>query len=102
MKVATNKYGIEYIITATNEDNERQVDRMVGKAMCAYANYKGAKNEHKNLVKQYGAISVEVTEAQYMSEYEATVHCIALFVDQPTSFICNYVIARCFEEFGIC
>lgn len=101
MKVAKNKYGIEYIITAYNEDNEREIEQMVSKAMCAYANYRGAVNEHKNLVDEYGVLSVEVTEAQYNSEYEATVRCIGFFVEQPTSIICNYVIARCYEEFGI-
>lgn len=101
MKAAKNEHGIDHIITVTNEDNERQVEQMVGKAMCAYANWKGAVNEHKSLVEEYGVLSVEVTEAQYGSEYEATVRCIAMFVDQPTSYICQYVIARAWEEFGI-
>lgn len=101
MKSVKNNHGIEYIITVTNNDNERQVEQMVGKAMCAYANYKQATDEHVELVEQYGAISVEVTEASFNSEYEATIRCIALFVDQPTSIICQYVSARCSEEFGI-
>lgn len=100
MKVATNKYGIEHIITATNEDNERQVEMMVGKAMCAWANYLQAVEMTKDTKNDPTLVQVGLTA--HMSEYEATVRCIALFVDQPTSFICNYVIARCFEEFGIC
>ena len=102
MKTTTNKNGIEYILTTYNECDERPVEMMVGKATCAYANYKGAVNEHKSLVEEFGVISVEVTEAQYLSEYEATVRCIAMFVEQPTSYICQYVISRCFEEFGVC
>ena len=74
---------------------------MASKAMCAYSNYKGAVNEHKSLVKEYGVLSVEVTEAQYKSEYEATVRCIAMFVKEPVPTICTYVTDRCKDEFGI-
>lgn len=96
MKKAT-KNGIDNIITVTNEDNERQVEQMVGKAMCAYANWQEVDNI------PYLANGYDKAEAKgrFESEYEATIRCIAMFVDQPTSYICQYVIARCFEEFGI-
>ena len=91
MKAITDKYGVERVITATNEANERQVEQMVGKAMCAYANWQMTEKRKR----ERGAVIA------CQSEYEATVRCIAMFVDQPTSYICSYVIARCSEEFGI-
>lgn len=100
MKKAT-KNGIDHIITATNKDNERQIEQMVGKAMCAYANWQERKNNKNELAEQFGMAQVQTTIAASQSEYEATIRCIAMFVDQPTSYICQYVIARCFEEFGI-
>jgi hypothetical protein len=102
MKKATNKYGIDYIITVTNKDNERPVEQMVGKAMCAYANAKRASERPDGFFfKKLSEHEVEVEVAKMWSEYEATVRCIAMFVDQPTSCICGYVIARVEEEFGI-
>lgn len=88
-------------LTPTNEANAREIEMMVGKAMCSYANYRGALNEHKSLVKQYGALGVEVTKAQYKSEYEATVRCIAMFVSEPVPTICQVVIDRCRSELGV-
>lgn len=95
------KNGIDYIITATNEDNDRQIEQMVGKAMCAYANWQGVEDDRDQLTTLYGINAVEKSITAHKSEYEATIRCIAMFVEQPTSYICHYVIARCFEEFGI-
>ena len=101
MKATTNN-GIDYILTVYNECDERPVEQMVGKAMCAYANYKTAINEHTKNVNEYGLASVNIVEAECRSEYEATVRCIAMFVEQPTSYICQYVISRCRDELGVC
>jgi len=88
MKAVKNN-GINHILTATNEDNDRQIEQMVGKAMCAYANAMEVADLDK------------VQQKVFMAEYEATVLCIGMFVDQPTSYICQYVIARAKEELGI-
>ena len=101
MKVAKNKYNVEFILTAYNEDNEREVEQMVSKAMCAYANWQERKSNKAELAEEFGKAQVELAITASESEYEATVSCIGLFVEQPTSVICNYVIARCYEEFGI-
>ena len=101
MKMAT-KNGIDHIITATNEDNERQIEMMVGKAMCAYANWHRSTDKNHFFFKS-GVSELEKEKARtaHQSEYEATVRCIAMFVEQPLSYVCEYIIARCFEEFGI-
>ena len=103
MSIATvtdEKTNVKFVITASNKANEREVEIMVGKAMCAYANWKQTEaadydNPQFRHVSQY-----EVMAAQE-SEYEATVRCISLFVEQPTSYICKYIIARAKSEFGI-
>lgn len=101
MKKAT-KNGIDHIITATNEDNERQIEWMVGKAMCAYANWRRATERPEGFFfKNASEDEQEKAKVAFNSEYEATVRCIAMFVNQPTSCICGYVIARVEEEFGI-
>lgn len=76
-------------LTAYNPENDRQIEQMVSKAMCAYANAM----EINNLNRTQHEI--------YMSEYEATVRCIAMFVKEPVPTICIYVIDRCKSEFGI-
>lgn len=102
MKVTKDKYNVEHIITPYNKDNEREVEMMVGKAMCAYANWQSVKDDRDQLTSLYGRELVEKSLSAHESEYEATVRCIAMFVEQPTSYICSYVISRCHEEFGIC
>lgn len=102
MKAARNEHGIDHIITVTNEDNERQVEQMVGKAMCAYANWQRSIDSRRFYFKgNVSEIEKEKIRAANESEYEATVRCIAMFVDQPTFYICQYVIARAWEEFGV-
>jgi len=91
---------VETIITATHKVNEPQVEAMVGKAMCAYANWRETENADYDDPQFRHESQYEVVAA-YRAEYEATVRCIAMFVDQPTSYICKYVIDRCAEEFGI-
>ena len=101
MKNAT-KNGIDYIITATNEDNDRQIEQMVGKAMCAYANLKRATERPEGFFfRNVSEADMKEAKVAFEAEYEATIRCIAMFVEQPTSYICGYVIARCSEEFGI-
>ena len=78
-------------ITATAEVNERQVEMMVGKAMCAYAN---AVNFNK-----VNPDSKNVTAC--MSEYEATIRCLEMFVNENIYAIQRAIIARAEEEFGL-
>ena len=75
-----------------NESNEREVDRMVGKAMCAYANW---------TMEVHDADTDPVAACGFRSEYEATVRCIAMFVHDPLSHVCAYVIDGAHEAFGI-
>lgn len=87
-------------LTACNKDNEFQIEQMVSKAMCAYANWREASNANFN-DPRFRHVSQYEAEAEHRSEYEATVRCIALFVKEHVPSICEHVIARAEEEFGI-
>lgn len=76
-------------LTAYNPENDRQIEQMVSKAMCAYANAM----EINNLNRTQHEI--------YMSEYEATVRCIDMFVKESIYEIQFAVIESAKEEFGI-
>ena len=77
--------------TAYDKANERQIEMMVSKAMCAYANWQAAEEK---------AFAIE-ERVSHRSEYEATVRCIAMFVKESVPAICTAVIDGCKEEFGI-
>lgn len=89
-------------ITAKNKANEREVQMMVGKAMCAYANWQSAKEHLFSTVD-----GIENTEEQnlfiaaYKSEYEATCRCIAMFTVEHLPEVCQTVIDRAKSEFEI-
>lgn len=71
-------------VTPTNKANNREVEFMMGKAMCAWANLQVSLGEWRNC--EDGSHEAEVHErmcAIYSSEYEATVICIAMFVKEP-------------------
>lgn len=90
-------------LTACNEANEREINSMVGKAMCAYANYRKV-HEHEELMVESGAFTaeqVEVAKAKHSSEFEATIRCIEMFVRESIYEIQAHVWDRCAEEFGI-
>lgn len=88
-------------LTAYNSQNDRQIEMMMGKAMCAYANWQERRNNKEELAKQFGMAQVQTTIAANESEYEATVRCIAMFVKESVPEICMAVIDSCKEEFGI-
>lgn len=88
-------------VTPYNRDNDTQVESMMGKAMCAYANWRETEEERDQLTMVYGREMVEKTITAHQSEYEATVRCIAMFVKEHVPEICQIVIGRCAEEFGI-
>lgn len=78
-------------LTAYNSQNDREIGMMMGKAMCAYANWQEAEKT---------AFAVERRVA-HRSEYEATVRCIAMFVKESVYEIQAAVIDSCKEEFGV-
>ena len=57
-------------LNAYNECNEREINAMVGKAACAWANWQVAlDNPHSKEL-----------QIAYKNEYEATIRCIDMFV----------------------
>lgn len=88
-------------VTARNHDNDTQVESMMGKAICAYANWKEAEREREKLAMLHGREKVELAVTAHQSEYEATVRCIALFVEEHLPEVCRIVIDRCEEELGV-
>ena len=81
-----------------HECNAREVEMMVGKAMCAWANAEANRKfwEAEENASLKRGIQVEVEKA--MSEYEATVRCIAMFVSDTLPAICKHVIDRAETE----
>ena len=88
-------------LTAYNECNEREIESMVGKAMCAWANHESAMRAEKQLRAEYGDATFEKVTAAQLSEYEATARCIGFFVKESLPEICAYIIERAEKEFGI-
>lgn len=95
------------ILTVTNEDNSQQVELMLEKAMHAYRNAKEAQFEHSR-TKGNGSrssyekrLNLKLSQATFQGDYEATVACIAMFVDQPTSYVRQFVTDRCKAEYTI-
>ena len=89
-------------LTAYIPENDRQIDQMVGKAMCAYANWRRATERPEGFFfKNVSENEQDAAKVAFKSEYEATVRCIDMFVKEPVPTICTYVIDRCKDEFGI-
>ena len=88
-------------LTAYNKANDRQIEMMMGKAMCAYANMAEVEKNKSELVAIHGRHQVLMTIECHKSEYEATVRCIEMFVKESLPEICRAVIDSCKEEFGI-
>ena len=76
-------------ITAKNKANEREVEMMFGKALCAYKN---AMDVIDLDFHQYGL---------FKSEYEATCRCIAMFTVEHLPEVCQTIIDRAKSEFGL-
>lgn len=81
-----------------NERNAREVEMMVGKAMCAYANAESIKRDAKKNIEEYGHEEYRVAVQSCMSEYEATVRCIEMFVSDSIYAIQHYVVSRAEAE----
>jgi hypothetical protein len=74
-------------LTPFNACNAREIQMMVSKAVCAYAN---ATRCHEVNPKSANEIAL-------MAEYEATVRCIEMFVRESLVEVCQYVIAEAEE-----
>lgn len=86
-------------LTAINEINERNVEVMMGKAVCAYANLQRV-IEYEELFVESGAVTheqAEVAKARHASEHEATVRCLDLFVKENLYEI-QQIVRACAEE----
>lgn len=88
-------------LTATNPANEREVNRMVGKAMCAYANWLGFVKATTDQIDKMGRIKFHELRSANKSEYEATCRCIEMFVYESIYTIQDFIKERVAEEFGI-
>jgi len=88
-------------LTAYNSQNDREIEMMMGKAICAYANWKSTEDDRDQLEMLYGRETVDKSITAHKSEYEATVRCIEMFVKESVPTICVAVIDSCKEEFGI-
>lgn len=83
-------------LTAYNNQNDREISMMMGKAMCSYANWQQERNSDRENKTQKALI-----EQSHRSEYEATVRCIDMFVKESIYEIQQAIIDSCKEEFGI-
>lgn len=89
-------------LTAYNSQNDREISMMMGKAMCAYANWKMATERPEGFFfKNVKPMERKLATAGFMSEYEATVRCIDMFVKESIYEIQNAVIESAKEELGI-
>lgn len=82
-------------LTSWNKQNKREVEMMFRTAVCAYANWKSLE-DYKNLDKDL--------YTEYVSrraEYEATVRCIDVFVQERLHQVYYAVIDEASKEFGI-
>lgn len=88
-------------LSAYNENNGREIEMMVSKAMCAYANYHENKKNKAELVFKFGVKEFDEAQVALESELEATERCIAMFVKNSMYEIGAYVIERAEKEFDI-
>lgn len=86
-------------LTAYNEANEREINSMVGKAMCAYANWQTALKTADENSDRAAKCSMYKHHAElHASEYEATIRCIDFFVKDSIYEIQAYVVDRAETE----
>lgn len=88
-------------LNAYNSQNDREISMMMGKAMCAYANWQNHRNNKSELAEQFGMAQVQAAIAASQSEYKATVRCIDFFVKESIYEIQFAVIESAKEELGI-
>ena len=80
-------------LNAYNECNEREIEMMVGKAMCAYANARETfKKSYTDPMFRH--VTQDELVARHEAEYEATIRCIDMFVRESLYEIQHLVIAE--------
>lgn len=97
----TTKTNETRTVTPTNPANVREIEMMMGKAVCAWANWATRKNNEAERVQLYGEAQEMVYQTAHMSEYETTARCIAMFVEEPLWQVCSTIIETAKAEFGI-
>lgn len=84
------------------ECNAREVEMMVGKAMCAYANWMVAIDAKNTERAKHWTVEQQVSQerviAAHASEYEATIRIIEMFVSDSIYAIQAYVADRAEAE----
>ena len=80
-------------LNAYNECNEREINSMVGKAACAYAN-KVQTFRKSYTDPEFRHVSQDEVMAALNAEYEATIRCIDMFVKENLYEIQRFVIAE--------
>ena len=80
-------------LTAIKETNEREIEMMVGKAMCAYANARETFDKSYT-DPEFRHVSQDEIVAALTAEYEATIRCIAMFVREDLYEIQRFVKAE--------
>ena len=89
-------------LTAYNECNEREIEMMVGKAMCAYANWTRSTDPRRFFFKSHvPEAEREAARTAFKSEYEATIRCIDMFVRESIYEIQHHITSRAADEFGV-
>ena len=86
-------------LTPFNACNARELQMMVNKAVCSYANWTVARKcvlEDIEMEGDADAAKMRALTAS-KSEYEATVRCINMFVRESLVEVCQYVIAEAEE-----
>lgn len=89
-------------LTAINPANEREIEMMVGKAMCAYANLQKV-CECEELFIESGAGTqeqVDIAKVRHESEYEATIRILDFFVTENLYEIQDFIKMRALEMMG--
>ena len=88
-------------VTTIHPEVAFEVERMMGKAMCAYANLVDITENRSQLVFEYGIKAWETRKTELVSELEATERCIAMLVKEGLPEVGIIVIERATEEFNL-
>ena len=84
-------------LTPINESNAREIQMMLSKAVCAFANAESIKKNAKKNIAEYGHEEYRVAVQACMSEYEATIRILDFFVEESLYEI-QYVVVNEAEE----
>lgn len=85
-------------LSAYNEANAREISMMVGKAMCAYANWQTALKQLYGADTDTARTLCKNSAIAYKNEYEATVRCIEMFVKENVYELQHIISGRAEAE----